>query len=82
MAPRKDADQQRRKSRTFASSTPLPPDSEFSDGDSGHPLDDDDDELHERTHSSVNALTQYSFHEKFSRHSVSYGQLSYLVGVD
>lgn len=58
VAPRKEADQPRRKRRSsFASSTPVPPgDSDDSDdGDSGHPLDDDDDgdDLHNRTHSSV-----------------------------
>ena len=61
VAARKDADQQRRKRRSsFASSTPVPPDSDYSDGDSGHPLEDDEehDDLHNRTHSSV-SLTSF-----------------------
>ena len=62
---RKDAETPRRKRRSsFASSTPVPPgggDSDFSDGDSGHPLDDDEehDDLHNRTHSSVSHRNFY-----------------------
>lgn len=67
VAPRKDAEQPRRKRRSsFASSTPVPPDSEYSDGDSGHPLDDDEepDDLHNRTHSSV-SRTDTAFSSSF-----------------
>ncbi|KAI9557557.1 hypothetical protein GHT06_017385 [Daphnia sinensis] len=61
---RKDAETPRRKRRSsFASSTPVPPggDSDFSDGDSGHPLDDDEepDDLHNRTHSSMHSTTLF-----------------------
>lgn len=66
VAVRKDAETPRKKRRSsFASSTPVPPggDSDFSDGDSGHPLDDDEepDDLHNRTHSSVSHQT-FLFH--------------------
>lgn len=55
VVPRKDSDQAKRKRRSsFASSTPVPPgDSDESDGDSGHPLEDEEEDLHNRTHSSV-----------------------------
>ncbi len=56
VALRREVEQHRRKRHSsFASSTPVPPgDSDGSDdGDSGHPLEDDEDDPHNRTHSSV-----------------------------
>lgn len=60
VAPRKEADHQPRRKRrsSFASSTPVPPGGtdDESDGDSGHPLEEDEDDLHNRTHSSVSIV--------------------------
>ena len=55
---RKDGEQAKRKRSSFAASTPVPPgDSDESDGDSGHPLEDEEEDLHNRTHSSVSLNT-------------------------